>query len=188
MKLIIGLGNPGIEYEESRHNTGFKVIDEFADFARIELTQHKFQGLYGSGMINGEKIILFKPLTYMNNSGDAVLEIVNFLKIDVDDIVVIYDEMAFKPGTIKLRLSGSSGGHKGMQSIIENLKTENIKRIRVGIGEPDNFAIDFVLGKPSAEDRTLIKKAIENASLALKEYLFHSFSSAMSKFNGGDNG
>lgn len=187
MKLIVGLGNPGSEYENTRHNCGFRVIDAFADVAHFKVNKEDFKGVYGKEIVNGDTVILFKPYTFMNLSGEAVIQIVKYFKINIDDIIVIYDDMAISPGDIRLRFDGSSGGHKGMQSIIDFLGTESIKRIRVGIGEPSIGAIDFVLGKPHGEEAEKIDDAINRASVAIKEYLLHGFQAAMSKCNGGGN-
>ena len=185
MKLIVGLGNPGKEYALTRHNCGFRVLDAFADAASVDIDKEAFKGIYGRFKFNKEDIILFKPLTMMNLSGTAVQEITHFFKIDISDIVVIYDDMALEPGTVRLRLDGSSGGQKGMQNIIDNLGTENIKRIRIGIGEPQFDSIDWVLGKPSGEDAKKIDEAIDRATKAIREFLIHDFQNAMSKYNGG---
>lgn len=185
MKLIVGLGNPGREYEMTRHNCGFRVIDSFADAAQVDIDKEQFHGVYGRLKFKGEDILLFKPLTMMNLSGTAVQEISHYFKIAIEDIIVIYDDMALEPGTVRLRLNGSSGGQKGMQNIIDNLGTEEIKRIRIGIGEPQFNSIDWVLGKPSGDDKTKIDEAIQRATLAIREYLIHDFQNAMSKFNGG---
>ena len=185
MKLIVGLGNPGKEYALTRHNCGFRVLDAFADAAGVDIDKEQFHGVYGRFKNGGEDIILFKPLTMMNLSGTAVQEIVHYYKISLEDIVVIYDDMAIEPGVLRLRNDGSSGGQKGMQNIIENLGTENIKRIRVGIGEPQFNSIDWVLGKPNGEDKVKIDEAIERATKAIREFLIHDFQNAMSKYNGG---
>ena len=185
MKLIVGLGNPGREYAMTRHNCGFRVIDAFADAAGVDIDKEQFRGVYGRFKYNGEDILLFKPLTMMNLSGTAVQEIAHYFKIDIDDIVVIFDDMAIEPGTLRLRVEGSSGGQKGMQNIIDNLGTDKIKRIRVGIGEPQFDSIDWVLGKPAGEDKIKIDEAIERATKAIREYLIHNFENAMSKYNGG---
>ena len=185
MKLIVGLGNPGRQYAMTRHNCGFRVIDAFADAAGVDIDKEQFHGVYGRFKFNGEDILLFKPLTMMNLSGTAVQEIVHYFKIDIEDILVIYDDMAIEPGVIRLRQDGSSGGQKGMQNIIDNLGTENIKRMRIGIGEPQFDSIDWVLGKPSGEDAVKIDEAIERAKKAIREYLIHDFQNAMSKYNGG---
>lgn len=184
MKLIVGLGNPGKKYENTRHNMGFMVVDAFSDIARIDVDKEVFKGLLGRGQVFGQDILLFKPTTYMNLSGEAVSLIVNYFKIDLEDIIVIYDDMALMPGTIRLRESGSSGGQKGMQNIIDHLKSEHIKRIRIGIGEPKYDAIDHVLSKPVDEEKELIDKAIQVAVNALKEILKSNFKKAMSLYNG----
>lgn len=183
MYLIVGLGNPGKKYEHTRHNMGFEVIDLLSDLSRIDVDREVFGGEVGRGVIFEKDVILFKPMTYMNLSGTAVRQIVNYFKIDISDIIVICDDMALKVGTIRLRTKGSSGGQKGLQNIIENLGTEEFKRIRVGIGEPEFDAIDYVLGKPLKEEQPLIDEAINNAVEAIKEALKTDFERAMSKFN-----
>ncbi len=183
MKLIVGLGNPGKKYEGTRHNMGYMVLDKFSDIARIDIDKEIFNGLLGRGQIFDEDVYLFKPTTFMNLSGNAVIQIVNYFKIDLEDIIIIYDDMDLKPGTIRLRLNGSSGGQKGMQNIIDQLHSEEIKRIRIGIGEPKYDGIDHVLGKPYDEEKELIDKAIDNACKALKEILKSNFLKAMSLYN-----
>ena len=183
MKLIVGLGNPDKKYEHTRHNMGFDVVDLFADNAQIDIDKEAFKGLVGRGKVFDEDIYILKPQTYMNLSGESVREIVNYFKIDLEDLIVVYDDMALEPGKIRLRASGSSGGHKGMQNIIEQLGSENIKRIRVGIGEPTYDTIDYVLSKPLEEERPLIDEAIKNAVDALKEVLKENFDKAMTNFN-----
>ena len=122
MKLIVGLGNPGKKYEHTRHNMGFDAVDLFSELAQIDVDKESFKGLVGRGKVFGEDIYILKPQTFMNLSGESVREIVNYFKIDINDIIVVYDEMALPVGKIRLRPSGSSGGHKGMQNIIEKLK------------------------------------------------------------------
>ena len=186
MKLIVGLGNPGKEYELTRHNSGFRAVDLFADMAKLDIDREKFDGVYTKFKIDDDEVILFKPTTFMNLSGKAVVQIVNFFKIEKEDIVVVYDDMAINPGDVRLRLKGSSGGQKGMQNIIELLGTEEIKRIRIGIGEPEFDAIDYVLGKPKGDEAVALEKGIEKAANAIKDYLFDgSFTKVMSKYNGG---
>ena len=184
MKLIVGLGNPGKKYEHTRHNMGFDVIDLFSDLSQIDVDKEVFHGLLGRGEALGEDIMLFKPTTFMNLSGTAVREVVSYFKIPLEDVIIIYDEMALPPGKIRLRPEGSSGGHKGMQNIIEHLGTEQIKRIRIGIGEPeDKDTIDYVLSKPLKEEREQIDLAIKDAIEAIKEILKSGFDRAMNKFN-----
>ena len=157
MKLVVGLGNPGKKYEKTRHNMGFMVVDEFCDIAQIDCDKEVFNGLMGRAKLFDDDIIFFKPTTYMNLSGNAVIQVVNYFKIELEDIIVIYDDMALPPGVIRLRESGSSGGQKGMQNIIDVLKSDQIKRIRIGIGEPKYDGIDHVLGKPYDEEKQLIR-------------------------------
>ena len=183
MYLIVGLGNPGKKYEHTRHNMGFEVIDLLSDLSRIDVDKDVFNGLLGRGKIFDKDVMLFKPTTYMNLSGNAVREVVNYFKIEIENIIVVCDDMALKPGTIRLRSKGSSGGQKGLQNIIDNLGTEDFKRIRIGIGEPEFDAIDYVLGKPLKEEMPLIEEAINNAVEAIKEALKTDFERAMSKFN-----
>ena len=184
MKLIVGLGNPGKKYEGTRHNMGFMAIDLLSDQAQIDADKEVFHGLMGRGKIYDEDVILFKPTTFMNLSGTAVQEVVHYFKIALEDTVIVYDDMALSPGVIRLRKEGSSGGHKGMQNIIDCLSTEQIKRIRIGIGEPgDNDNIDYVLSKPLKDEMPVIEEAIANAVRALKEMLKSDFDRAMNKYN-----
>ena len=184
MKLIVGLGNPGKKYEGTRHNMGFMAVDLLSDQAQIDVDKEVFHGLMGRGKIFGEDVIIFKPTTFMNLSGTAVQEVVHYFKIELNDIVVIFDDMALEPGKVRLRKEGSSGGHKAMQNIIDCLSSDEIKRIIIGIGEPgDNDNIDYVLSKPLKDERPLIEEAIENAVRAVKEYLKSDFDRAMNNYN-----
>ena len=183
MKLIVGLGNPGKKYEHTRHNMGFDALDLFADLAMIDVDKESFKGLVGRGKVFNEDVFLLKPQTFMNLSGESVAELVHYFKIDINDIVIVYDEMALPTGKIRLRANGSSGGHKGMQNIIDHLSTENIKRIRVGIGEPPFDAIDYVLSKPTKDEQVLIDDAIKEAVEALKVFIKNNFDVAMNRFN-----
>ena len=183
MKLIVGLGNPGKKYEKTRHNMGFMVADLLADETAIDVDKEVFHGLLGRGKFLDEDIMIFKPTTFMNLSGTAVREVVSYFKIDLDDLIIVCDDMALAPGKIRLRLKGSSGGQKGLENIIENLGTEDFKRIRVGIGEPEFDAIDYVLGKPTEDEKPLIAQAIEDAVEAIKETIRTDFTRAMNRFN-----
>ena len=184
MKLFVGLGNPGKKYEHTRHNMGFDVIDLFSDLSQIDVDKEVFHGLLGRGTALGQDVMLFKPTTYMNLSGTAVKEVVSYFKIPLEDVIIIYDDMALEPGKIRLRNEGSSGGHKGMQNIIDLMGTQDIKRIRIGIGEPGEYDnIDYVLSKPIKEEREIIDVAIQNAVEALKETLKSNFDRAMTRFN-----
>ena len=183
MKLIVGLGNPGKKYEHTRHNMGFDVVDLFAEKAKIDVDKESFKGLVGRGKVFDEDIYVLKPQTFMNLSGESVREIVSYFKIELEDIIVVYDDMALEPGKIRLRASGSSGGHKGMQNIIEQLGTENIKRIRIGIGEPTYDTIDYVLSKPLKDEKPLLEEAINKACEAIIDILKMNFDKAMTKYN-----
>ena len=187
MKLIVGLGNPGKEYAHTRHNMGFMVIDALAK--KWELTSFKtnFQGEYV--LHNPTQAILFKPTTFMNLSGQAILAICQFYKISPQEIVVIYDDLALEPGKIRLRMTGSSGSHNGMQHTIDTLGTQEIKRIRIGIGAvpTEQKGKDYVLGIPSKEDQKKIHHAIQESVSAIEVYLKANFSQAMNQFNRGDS-
>ena len=183
MKLIVGLGNPGKKYEHTRHNMGFDVVDRFGDIAQIDIDKDVFDGLLGRGKVFGEDLYLFKPTTFMNLSGTAVKKVINYFKIDINDVIIVFDDMALPVGKIRLREEGSSGGHKGMQNIIDELGRSDIKRIRVGIGEPEFDVVDYVLTKPTKDEQPLIDESIQNAVEALKESLKSTFEKAMTLFN-----
>ena len=183
MKLIVGLGNPGKKYEKTRHNMGFMVLDHLSEISQIDIDKEVFNGLLGRGKIFDNDVLLFKPTTFMNLSGTAVLQVVKFFKIAIEDVIVVFDDMALPVGQIRLRKAGSSGGQKGMQNIIDLLHTTDIKRIRVGIGQPSYDVVDYVLGKPLKEEMPLIEDAINRAVDALKEAMKSNFEKAMSQFN-----
>ncbi len=186
MKLIVGLGNPGLQYAKTRHNMGFQAIDRLADRLGVLIDRERFDGQYClvSDQRFGEHFLLLKPLTYMNLSGKAVVQLASFFKIPASDIIVCYDDLDTKPGDIRLREKGSSGGHKGMQSIIDALSTSDIKRVKVGIGKnPLIPVVDYVLGKPSKDEAPLIDEALDRAAEALEYALFHPFEETMSRFN-----
>lgn len=186
MKLIVGLGNPGREYEETRHNAGFQVLDLFADRFGLTFDKEGFKSFYLkiNRLFDEDNVILLKPQTYMNNSGEAVGEFSRYFKIPVEDILVVYDEMSLAPGMFRLKPGGSSAGHKGIQSIINHLGTDKIKRLKVGIGEPaKGEAVDFVLGKPKGDEKERFQKAIETSVEILIDYLKDGFEAAMNKFN-----
>lgn len=184
MKLIVGLGNPGRNYAHTRHNMGFDTIDKLADSWGVSIEKENFKGLYTKVKYFDEDVILLKPLTFMNLSGDSIISCMNFFKIDKKDLLVIYDDLDIKPGHLKLKESGSSGGHNGIKSIISNLGSEEFKRIRVGVGRPEfDSVIDYVLKKPSKEEQELIDEAQNNAVEAIKIYLKESFNKAMTLYN-----
>lgn len=183
MKLIVGLGNPGKQYHQTRHNMGFLVLDRLADKLGADLDKEAFHGNYGRFKYLDEDIFLLKPLTFMNLSGVSVHELSSYFNISIEDIVIIFDDLALEPGKIRLRASGSSGGHKGIQSIIEQFKTNDIKRIRIGIGEPKVNCIDYVLSKPGKEEQISINQAIDKAVEAIIDFLKNNFHHAMSQYN-----
>ena len=186
MRLIVGLGNPGKKYECTRHNIGFMCVDMLLKKLNASLDQEGFKSFYTTVFHKGEKIIIMEPQTYMNLSGEAVSAIVNFYKIEHEDILVIYDDLDLPAGKLRLRSSGSSGGHNGMKNIIAMLGTEDFIRIRVGIGEkPPRYDLaDYVLGHFSKEERALVEEAMDDAMLAAEAFLMDDLSSAMNEFNG----
>jgi len=157
MYLIVGLGNPEEEYANTRHNMGFDTINELAKRNEIQVTKKKFNALYGSGFINQEKVILVKPQTYMNLSGQAVRQFMDFYKLEKDNLIIIYDDMDIEPSIIKIRKKGGSGGHNGMKSIIQNIDAEDFTRIRIGIGRPkEEFdKINYVIGSINEEQHNI---------------------------------
>lgn len=189
MYLIVGLGNPEEEYAKTRHNMGFSTINKISKELNIEVNKTKFNGLYGTGIINGEKVILLKPQTYMNLSGEAVKAFVDFYKLDLKDIVVIYDDVDVEKGTIRIRKKGSPGSHNGMKSVTHMLQTEEFNRIRVGIGKPEfsNDMINYVIGNVSEEEYKTLEPGIELAKKAVIEIINNGIDSAMNKFNVKNN-
>lgn len=184
MKLIVGLGNPGKEYEMTRHNSGFCVLDAIAKECNVDIGQKKFKALIASTNIGGEKIILMKPQTYMNLSGEAVQEAMNFYKLTSKDILVIYDDLDLPVGKIRLRSQGSAGGQNGMKNIIRHIGTQEFDRIRVGIGKDSRIpVVDWVLGKIRKDELDEYMKAIENAKDAAIYSCTHTFIETMSQFN-----
>ena len=173
MKLIIGLGNPGSLYVNTRHNMGFMALDLFAERNNLSFNEEKkFKGLLATKSFKGEKVLFAKPLTYMNLSGDSVILLMNYFKIPVEDILVIHDDLDSNPGRVRLRADGSSGGHNGLKSIIQNIGTEGFKRIKLGIGRDRNIPVpDYVLGQIKAEDLEVTKEAISTASDAIDEFV-----------------
>ena len=166
MFVIVGLGNPEKKYEGTRHNIGFAVIDALADKYNISITEKKHKALCGTGVIEGVKVLLGKPLTYMNLSGDSVAEVMNFYKLDPEeDMLVVFDDISLAPGNIRIRKKGSAGGHNGIKSIIARCGTQNFMRIKVGVGEkPQGWDLaDYVLGRFSSDDAGLMEDAIKDA-------------------------
>ena len=185
MYLIVGLGNPEEDYSNTRHNMGFDTINKIAKSLDINLDKSKFKGIYGTGMVNNEKIILLKPQTFMNLSGECVKEFIDYYKLDLNKLIIIYDDIEIEPGTIRIRKKGSAGGHNGMKSVISMLQTDEFTRIRIGIGKPENKEdmINYVIGYISKEEYEVLEKGINTAKNATIEMLQNGIDIAMNKFN-----
>lgn len=186
MKLIVGLGNPGDKYKKTRHNVGFNVIDELADRFNISVKNKEHKGLAGKGIIMGEKVILLKPQTFMNNSGDSVVPLAAYYGIHEEDIIVVYDDICLEPGHLRIRKKGSAGGHNGMKSIIARLGSENFPRVRVGVGaKPEHYDLaDWVLGHFDKSVQADADKGVEDAARAVTVMLSEGIDAAMNLFNG----
>lgn len=184
MYLIVGLGNPGKEYAGTRHNIGFEAVDYIADKYNIELNRIKFKGIFGEGMINGKKVILLKPTTYMNLSGESIREVVNFYKISNEEIIVIYDDISLEVGRLRIREKGSHGGHNGIKSIIANLSSDVFPRVKIGVGGPKGDLVSHVLGKFSNSEIEILRESIMATSEAVTTILSKDTKEAMNKFNG----
>jgi len=183
LKLIVGLGNPGKKYAKTRHNLGYQTIDKLAHELGITIDKTAFKSEYAIIKYLGHDVMLLKPTTFMNLSGQAVSEAMRYYKIEIEDLLVVYDEMAFDPGEIRLRLGGSSGSHNGVQNIIETLQNDQFKRIRIGIGKPPFNGVDYVLGKPGKDELKLIEQSIDRAIASIIDYLKFDFLHAMNHFN-----
>lgn len=185
MKLIAGLGNPTKEYENTRHNIGFMAVDGLAAAYSISVMTLKHKALIGKGMIEGEKVILAKPVTYMNLSGEAVREIADYYKIPAEDIIVIYDDISLDVGFMRIRKKGSAGGHNGIKSIIAHLGTEDFPRIKVGIGEkrPGQELADYVLGRFPKDEREMLEKVLDDVKRAVALMVRDDIGEAMNLYN-----
>jgi peptidyl-tRNA hydrolase, PTH1 family len=185
MKLVVGLGNPGKQYDQTRHNIGFEVIDELSRKLDIPLNQSKFKGLYGIGFFKGEKVVLLKPLTYMNLSGESIRAVMDYYQIDLENFVVIYDDLDLPVGKIRLRQKGSPGGHNGIKSTVSHLGTQEFNRIRIGIDRPKNGmkVPDYVLGRFHDEEKPLTEDAVKKSADACEAWLEKPFLQVMNEFN-----
>jgi len=184
MKMVVGLGNPGDEYTNTRHNTGFKVIDSLAKVLEIEVRKRKFGARFGSGEFADKKLILLKPWQFMNRSGQAVATAAGFYKLSLSNLLVVTDDMDLEPGRIRIRAKGSAGGHNGLADIIEKLGTNEFVRCRIGIGQSgEQEAVDYVLDKPTKAEKPLLTSAIERARDAVFCWIRYGFETAMNKFN-----
>lgn len=187
MYVIAGLGNPTKQYEKTRHNAGFCVIDCLSEKYQIPVKQAGFKGLYGSGFIEGQKVILLKPQTFMNLSGESIRAAVDFYKIDPEEeLLVIYDDISLPPGQLRVRGKGSAGGHNGMKNIILHLGGQKFPRVKVGVGEkPEGYDLaDYVLGHFSKEEQPVMMRAFEEAGEAAVSVITEGIDAAMNKFNG----
>ncbi|QZY54740.1 aminoacyl-tRNA hydrolase [Crassaminicella profunda] len=185
MLVVVGLGNPGKQYEGTRHNVGFDTIDYLAYKNNISLNKVKYKAVVGEGFIHNQKVLLVKPQTYMNLSGRSVREIVNFYKLDMDDLIVIYDDIDTDVGKLRIRKKGSAGTHNGMKSIIYEIQSDGFARVRIGIGKPQygNLA-DFVLGKFSKEDKDFMNESIKRAAESIESLISEGIEKAMNRYNG----
>jgi peptidyl-tRNA hydrolase, PTH1 family len=184
MFLIVGLGNPGDQYRNTRHNVGFDVVDLIADKYNITVNRTKFKGVYGEGSISGQKVILLKPQTYMNLSGESVREACSFYKISNERIIVIYDDISLEVGRIRIRPQGSAGGHNGIKNIIAHLSCDVFPRIKVGVGQPQENLVNHVLSRFSKDERPTVEKSFQAAFDAAEMIIKDSVEEAMNKFNG----
>ena len=184
--LIVGLGNPGEKYEDTRHNVGFQVVDELAERQNAPVQKLKFKALTNLLTIAGERVLVMKPVTYMNLSGEAVRPAADFYKIPPERILVISDDTALDPGKLRIRQKGSAGGHNGLKNIIQHLGTDQFPRVRVGVGQkphPDYDLADWVLGQLQGEDKKVMEQAVKRAADAVECLLAEGIDRAMNKFN-----
>ena len=184
--LIAGLGNPGREYEKTRHNTGFLALDLLAKALGVRVNKPKFKGEVGVCDYKGKRLILVKPQTYMNLSGESVGEAARFYKIPADHVLVISDDVSLPAGKLRIRGGGSAGGHNGLKNIIQHLGTDRFPRIKVGVGSPrpgEHDMVDWVMGKPMGEDRTAVEDALDRAGEAAKTLITEGIDRAMNRFN-----
>lgn len=187
MYIIAGLGNPEIQYGETRHNVGFKALDVLAAQLNINISKKKFRAFIGEGSINGEKIVLVKPQTYMNLSGESIYEAVKWHKIPLSNLIIIYDDVDLPVGKLRIKAEGGPGTHNGMRSVVDCLETEEFPRIRIGIGVPSHEGYDladYVLGRFSKEEKPEMEASINNAAEAVKIIVRNGIQTAMNRFNG----
>ena len=185
IKFVIGLGNPGLEYRNTRHNIGFMVLKELRSRQNLGRARRKFLAKCWQGIIDNNEVLLVEPQTYMNRSGESVRLLVDFYKPDFSDIIIIMDDMALPIGQIRIRASGSAGGHKGLGNIIEMLNTDKITRLRVGIGQPPEGIdpIDYVLGKFNKEEKIIVSKSIKLAADAVEDWIRNGTTYVMNHYN-----
>lgn len=185
MYLIVGLGNPEEEYNHTRHNMGFHVINQLAQKYDIRMNRKKFEGIYGDGKIGDEKVILLKPQTYMNASGKSIIQFMHFYKLQPENVIVVYDDMDVEPGKIKIRKKGGPGSHNGMKSVIHEIQSQEVPRIRVGIGRPEeqNQMIEYVIEEITSEEEKKLEEGVEKAREAIGDILEIGIDKAMNQYN-----
>lgn len=187
MYIIAGLGNPKKEYENTRHNIGFDVIDMLAEKNQIRIIEKKHKALIGKGYIGGEKVILVKPQTFMNLSGESIREVVDYYKVDPkEELIVVYDDISLEPGALRIRKKGSAGGHNGIKSIIQHLGHDTFQRIKMGVGgKPEGYDLaDYVLGHFSGSERKIMNESSEAACEAIEVMMRDGADAAMNRYNG----
>lgn len=186
MKLIVGLGNPGMQYAATRHNIGFEAIDTIAELNHISLNKSKFKAIIGEGTIGSERVVLMKPQTYMNLSGEAISACKSWYKIDANDIIIVYDDVTLEVGQLRIRKTGSAGGHNGIKSIICHLGGDAFPRVKVGVGEkpPGWNLADYVLGRFSEEDMKVLAPRLKDVSEAVEMIVKKDVDTAMNNYNG----
>ena len=190
MLIIAGLGNPGKEYENTRHNAGFMVMDALAEKIGADISEKKHKALCGKGVIGGEKVILMKPQTYMNSSGESIRAAADYYKVDPSEFIVIYDDISLVPGGIRIRKKGSAGGHNGIKNIIAHLGTQEFPRVRIGVGEkPARMDLaDYVLGHFPKEETETMTTAFKDGAAAVVDMMTEGVEAAMNHFNGAARG
>ncbi len=185
MHVIAGLGNPGIFYQRTRHNAGFQALDKIADELHIRVTKRGFSGLYGEGVYNGERVVLVKPATYMNLSGNCIQSVLRFYKCPVNNLIVLYDDIELPTGSLRIRDKGSAGTHNGMRSVVACVNSEDFPRIRIGVGDREGGRDlkDHVLGRPGKQEQEALETAFCDAAKAAKLILDGKLMEAQAKFN-----
>ncbi len=187
MYLVAGLGNPGKQYDMTRHNIGFHTIDYIADQYGVKINKLKYKALYGECNINGEKVLLIKPQTYMNLSGESLVDFVKFFKVPIENVLVINDDISLGTGKLRIRAKGSAGGHNGLKSIIYQLQSDNFVRLKIGVGAPehkDYELVDYVLGRFGKDEIPILEETIKKCKKAVDEIIKNGVDSAMSRYNG----
>ncbi len=187
MYIIVGLGNPGKKYENTRHNIGFITVDYIADELGIKINKSKNKALVGEGSVSGQKVLLVKPQTYMNLSGEAVREIVSYYKIDLSNLIVIYDDIDIEKGAVRIRAKGSAGTHNGMRSVIYQLQDDNFPRVRIGIGKSDDIPlVNYVVGGFTKDEVNVMEDAVVRAAKGTLSIIEDGIELAMSRYNGSN--